>query len=151
MCVCLFSVKNAEQSSIRKNTETFKVSVFSIKSKVGIGRAIADRMAVSKARKVFSVPRTTLRNKTSGKSPRDSTGQCGFYSFLGRDTEKTLVKWILDCAKMGFPIDKDGVLTSVQKIVGQLNIKTPFSNDRPGKKWHYAFLKRHRELSQKNN
>lgn len=112
---------------------------------------IADGMAVSKASKVFSVPRTTLRNKTSGKSPRDSTGQCGFYSFLGRDTEKTLVKWILDCAKMGFPIDKDGVLTSVQKIVGQLNIKTPFSNDRPGKKWHYAFLKRHRELSQKNN
>lgn len=50
---------------------------------------------------------------------------------------------------MGFPVDKDGLLTSVQKLVNELKIKTPFSNNRPGKKWYYAFLKRHKEISQK--
>lgn len=119
-------------------------------SKVNLAlNAISEGMPVAKASRVFKVPRTTLRNKISGISPRQSTGHCGFDSYLGRDIEDLLVNWILDCAKMGFPIDKDGLLTSVQKLVKQRNIQAPFLNGRPGKKWYHAFLSRHKELSKK--
>lgn len=111
--------------------------------------AIDKGMPVLKASQEFKVPRTTLRNKLEGKSPRESTGRCGFDSYLGRDNEEMLVKWVLECCKMGFPITKDGLLTSVQKIVNELKIKTPFLNGRPGRTWFYSFLNRHKEIAQK--
>lgn len=60
-----------------------------------------------------------------------------------------LVNWILDCTKMGFPINKDGLLSSVQKLVNELKLEVPFVNGRPGKTWYYAFLNRHKEISRK--
>lgn len=71
-------------------------------------------------------------------------------SILGSDTEKLLVNWILTCAKMGFPIDQEDLLTSVKKLVDEPNLKTPFINNRPGKKWFYSFLNRNKCLSQKH-
>lgn len=111
--------------------------------------AVSNGMAVLKASKEFNVPRTTLRNKLEGKSPRESTGHCGYFSHLGEENEKVLVDWILDCAKMGFPIDKDGLLSSVQRVVKELKLDVPFANGRPGKTWYYSFLNRHKQISRK--
>lgn len=107
-------------------------------------------MSSSEASKTFNVPRTTLRNKIEGKSPIESIGHGGVSSILGNDTEKSLVDWILTCAKMGFPINREGLLSSVKKLVDEANLKTPFTNNRPGKKWFYSFMSRHKCLSQKH-
>lgn len=64
-------------------------------------------MSKSEASKTFRVPHTTLRNKIEGKSPTESIGHGGVSSILGSDTEKSLVDWILTCAKMGFPINRE--------------------------------------------
>lgn len=78
--------------------------------------AISEGMPVAKASRTFAIPRTTLRNKISGKSLRESK-HCGFEIHFCKKVEEQLLEWILTCAKMGFPIDKRGLLTSVQKLV----------------------------------
>lgn len=90
-------------------------------------------MSTSKASQMYHVPRTTLRNKCSGKSPELSIGHSGTISVLGEEMETMLVQWILSCAKMGFPVGREGLLSSVKKIVDEANIKTPFAHNRPGK------------------
>lgn len=91
-----------------------------------------------------------MRNKIEGKSPIDSIGHGGVSSIFGNDTEKLLVDWILTSAEMGFPIDREGLLSSVKILVDEANLKTPFTNNRPGKKWFYSFMSRHKCLSQKH-
>ncbi|GAB0089467.1 hypothetical protein DMENIID0001_040100 [Sergentomyia squamirostris] len=49
--------------------------------------AVKGGMSVHEATRTFQVPRTTLRNKVSGKSPSESIGHGGFYSALGKEVE----------------------------------------------------------------
>ena len=49
-------------------------------------------------------------------------------SFLTETEEDTLVKWILIIAKPGFPVIKEDLLCTVQKIIELSNLKTPFTN-----------------------
>ncbi|KAF0718546.1 HTH CENPB-type domain-containing protein, partial [Aphis craccivora] len=92
-----------------------------------------------------------LLNKIEGKSPVESVGHGGVTSILGDETEALLVEWMLTCAKMGFPVDREELLSSVKKLVDELEMKTPFINNRPGKKWFYGFMNRHKCLSQKHS
>lgn len=48
----------------------------------------------------------------------------------------------------GFPINREDLLYSVQKLVEELNIKTAFDNIL-GRKWFRAFLKRNPQVNQK--
>jgi len=136
-----------------KTTPTTKPKRFMYSpSKVQLAlKAVHDGMSENKASQTFSVPRTTLRNKLSGKSPEESTGHSGITSVLGKETEQMLVKWLLSCSRMGFPVGREGLLSSVKKLVDETNLDTPFSNNRPGKKWFYSFLSRHKILSQKHS
>lgn len=83
--------------------------------------AVRDGMKVAKAAITFNVPRSTLRNKLSGRAP-ESSGKVGQSAVLGDAAEELLVKWVKSCAKTGFPINKENLLDSVEKIVreGQL-------------------------------
>lgn len=107
---------------------------------------------VLQASKMYKVPRSTLRNKLSGKSP-DSVHQVGPKAVLGEETEAKLVNWILTVAKMGFPINKLMLLDTVEKIVTSAkdSISTPFIDGRPGRKWFEGFMRRHSEISQKQS
>ncbi|XP_046987338.1 Down syndrome cell adhesion molecule-like protein Dscam2 [Schistocerca americana] len=53
-------------------------------------KAIDEGMKVATASKLYKVPRTTLRNKISGVSPKESTGHCGPHSVLGEQIEKKI-------------------------------------------------------------
>lgn len=94
----------------------------------------------------------TLRNKLTFKSPVASTGHCGPHSVLVKNLEDMLVGWVIDCAKMGFPTNKDGLCESVKKLLdeGGDHQQKHFINNRPGRKWYSSFLKRHPEISQKH-
>lgn len=90
-------------------------------------------MSTSKASQMCHVPRTKLRNKCSGKSPELSIGHSATISVLGEEMGTMLVRWILSCVKMGYPVGREGLLSSVKKLVDETNIKTPFVQNRPGK------------------
>ncbi|KAG5888085.1 hypothetical protein JTB14_024857 [Gonioctena quinquepunctata] len=96
-------------------------------------RAISNGMSVLEASKDFQVSRITLRNKLSGKYPIESPRHCGPDSILGKENEKLLVDWLVNCPIMGFPINKEGLLHSVKKLVDKSNMKTPFVGNKPGK------------------
>lgn len=95
-------------------------------SKVGNAiKAIQNGMPALKASQVFGVPRSTLRHKIAGRAPF-SSGHIGPQAVLGIEVEKQLEEWILEIARMGFPITKEQLLDSVQKIVETGKIETPF-------------------------
>ncbi|KAG6448525.1 hypothetical protein O3G_MSEX005530 [Manduca sexta] len=111
--------------------------------------AIKNGMPVSTASRDFNVPRTTLRHKISGKAP-ETSGHVGPQAVLGSEIENELVVWIKDCARAGFPINKEGLLDSVKKIVVKGQINTPFINNRPSRSWFDGFMARHPDLRQKH-
>lgn len=102
-------------------------------------------MPVATAAKKHKVPRSTLWNKIKGKTPRKR--QMGRDSYLSSAHENTLVDWIKKVSKAGFPVSRDQLLDSVRKLVIELEIETPFKNNRPGKRWYKSFLKRHPDIS----
>lgn len=105
--------------------------------------------SISAAAKNHQIPYSTLYNKLIGKSPL-KIQHSGPESILGAKVEKELVSWLLETSKMGFPTSKQMLLDTVQEIVEKSNLKTPFVNNRPGRKWFDSFLKRHKEVSFKH-
>lgn len=65
---------------------------------------------------------------------------------LSPDTEHKIVECLLARANAGYPCDKDELLNLIQEYVRTQNISTPFVNERPGKDWYYAFIKRHKNV-----
>ena len=98
-----------------------------------------------KASKEFGVPRSTLRKILAHKTTID--GKRGPLPTLGNQTEEMLCNWIEGLAKRGFPISKEDLICSVEKLVSDLKINTPFTSDRPGKKWVTLFMKRHPNIA----
>ena len=99
-------------------------------------------------RATFGIPYQTLRNKIFGRTAL-KIQHCGYESVLGEQIENKLVEWLLTCTRMGFAMSVVQLLDTVQKYLNSNNIKTQFTNNRPAKGWFYAFLRRHKQLSQK--
>lgn len=95
-------------------------------------KAVKNETAVSTAAKTFNIPRSTLRHKIKGEVP-DSFGKVGKECVLGKEVENELMQCLKISSRMGFPIDRDGLLYSVK--VKETNLETPFKNNIPGKKW----------------
>lgn len=126
--------------SIWKKRDAVKRKLFQYSPhKVGLALdAIRMGMKVSTGSKNFNVPRTTLRHKFSGDAPEIS-GHVGPQAVLGVEIENELVAWIKETARNGSPINKEGLLDSVKKIMEKENLKTPFINNRPSRSWFEGF------------
>lgn len=66
---------------------------------------------------------------------------------LSKTEEKEIVEWCYTIAKSGFPRKMDDLLNTVQVIVKDKGVKTPFKGGRPEKKWYASFLRRNLELA----
>lgn len=106
--------------------------------------------SVRKAAKMYGIPVSTLFDKIKGKSCIN-VQHCGVDSILGPRVERQLVTWLLESAKMGFPISKRMLLDTVKEIVDKSKMVTPFIENRPGRKWFDSFLKRNKEVSFKHS
>ncbi|GAB0095041.1 hypothetical protein DMENIID0001_103700 [Sergentomyia squamirostris] len=108
-------------------------------------------MSISKAARQFNIPRTTVFDKLEGKSPLECMGRPGFHSTLGKTTEDELVAWINNSNERGLYISRDGLLTSIQKIMSERKPQRRklFRNCKPSKRFFYPFQNRHPELKWK--
>lgn len=97
--------------------------------------------------KEYAIPKTTLLDKISGRRP-DGVNKPG--PALGVDSEKKVVEWLLNISKCGFPVKKQELLDTVQKIIRDGELENKFKDDRPGQKWFVKFLARNKEVSLKN-
>ena len=98
--------------------------------------------------KKFKIPRSTLLDIASGKSSKTIQPK-GRDPYLTKEGEEEVYQWILKSAAAGFPVKKYRLCLTVQKIIKDLKIKTPFKGDKPGRKLLRVFLNRHSDLSQK--
>ncbi|KAJ8967707.1 hypothetical protein NQ314_002653, partial [Rhamnusium bicolor] len=97
----------------------------------------------------YGIPKSTVQDRIEGKVS-DDCKHMGPDPVLTRENEQKLVTWIENLAACGFPIKKDELLNTVQKIVQKEKLKTPFTNGRLGGSWFYSFMKRHSHLALKN-
>ena len=102
--------------------------------------------------KKFNIPRSTLSDIINGRSsevkPINASGPKPFLTVEG---EEKIVEWVINSASIGFPVRKYNLCLTVQKIINDSGIKTPFKNNYPGDKWYKLFLKRHPHLSQRTS
>ena len=145
------SAVDGEQSQVKSLTETKprpSRKEYSTDQARGALMDITDGMSVRKAATKWQVPRTTLQDLKKGLYTPDS--RPGPSSILTHDEEQLLCEWITELSRRGIPINKDGLLDSVQKILNDDPRDNPFVGNRPGKGWFAAFLARHPEIAQRN-
>ena len=68
---------------------------------------------------------------------------------LNRAEEALLTTFCIKLLKCGFPLNRDGLLEIVQKVVKEDKRNTPFTDDRPGKYWFYGFLHCNPQLTER--
>ncbi|CAG4946140.1 unnamed protein product [Colias eurytheme] len=99
--------------------------------------------------KEFSIPKTTILDKISGRRP-GGIKKPGPRPALGVNGEKKVVEWLLNISKCGFPVKKQELLQTIEKIINEGEIKNNFKDNRPGEKWFKKFLARNKVISLKN-
>lgn len=107
--------------------------------------AVQGGMTITAASKQFLIPRQTLKDKISGKYAVSC--RMGRPSILTPVEEQVLVDWVVTIGAAGFPVSKDQILASVEKVMSNLKRENPFSETGPGEKWFSLFLQRHPEIS----
>lgn len=98
----------------------------------------------------YGIPHSTLLNKLKNKVPLER--KMGPSTYLTEGEENLLVSWIFACAKKGFPIKRSTLCDTVKDILSDdtTGRKTPFVDNRPGRKWFESFLKRHQDVSERH-
>lgn len=140
-------MEHQEEEEVEKRRYCrFKYKVEDLKK--AIEEVKAGKLSINKASQVYSIPKGTLVNKLKSDDP--FLRKMGPPSVLSQEEEKRLKDWILDKAKLGFPMHEEDLKDAVQKVLNDSKRTTIFNNNRPGKKWVELFLKRHPEISKRN-
>lgn len=84
-------------------------------------------------------------DKISGRRP-DRVNKPGPEPALRVDGEKKVSEWLLNISKCGFPVKKQELLNTVQKVIQDEGFQNKFKDDRPGQK----LLSRNKEITLKN-
>lgn len=112
-------------------------------------RSIANgELTINKASNLYKIPKSTLHNKLTNKVPLQR--KMGPPSELSVDEETKIAEWIINKAKLGFPMHPEEVFDTVENFLTTNNRKSKFTGNRPGKKWLKLFLNRHTEITKRN-
>ncbi|KAJ8046390.1 Jerky protein-like-like [Holothuria leucospilota] len=104
-------------------------------------------LGVKAASREYSIPKTTLLDKLSGRRPIISTQ--GPPPVLSSEEELKLVRWILHMSKIGYGQTRHELCATVKAILDDDRRPNPFKNNLPGPHWVRAFLRRHPEVSER--
>ncbi|XP_037038910.1 uncharacterized protein LOC119076333 [Bradysia coprophila] len=110
-------------------------------------QAVKNGLSQFAAAKKFSVPRSTLFNKITGKTLIGK--KPGPTTVLLPEEERTIEKWVFGLAVRGFPVTKRQLKRSIQLYLNINKRKTVFKNNLPGRKWYNSFRQRHPKISEK--
>ncbi|XP_026686583.1 uncharacterized protein LOC113471547 [Diaphorina citri] len=102
--------------------------------------------SIREASREYGVPRGTIQDRIHGRV-KEGPRKMGPKSILTKDEEDNIVQWCCSLAKCCFPRKIDDVLNSVQQLVTADQRQTPFKDNRPGKKWYAAFLRRNPQVT----
>ena len=106
--------------------------------------AISKGMKVGRAATQFQIPRSTLRFRL-GPNFRNKTSK-GPKKVLSTNEEDTLVQWLIECQKKGFPKTALDLQSSVKAFIENDKRPYPSTDNCPGRGWCRAFFKRHPQL-----
>ena len=101
----------------------------------------SNKLSINAASKEYGISRATLQRKVRGLHSKPFGGP----TVLGEETELSLVKSILTCAKWGYPLSLKDIRIFVKHILDKKGAKTRFVNNKPGYDWAKSFLKRHKD------
>ena len=104
-------------------------------------------MSLRAAARTYAVPRETLFDKVAFRTPMVATPK----TVLTPAEEKMLVDWAIHMGRIGYCRTRGELLDTVKKILDSDGRKNPFTKNRPGKDWWYAFIRRHPELSERTH
>lgn len=105
--------------------------------------AIQKGMSKREASKRFGVPRGTLQFRLRGNITKTRPGPP---TVLSNAEEDTLVEWIIESSRKGFPRRKEDLLKSVADFLKKSPRTNTFIDNKPGEGWYKLFLKRHPEI-----
>jgi len=91
--------------------------------------AIKCGMAVREASRKFDIPRATLQDRLHG---RVLSGKSGPQTVLTAAEETKLVLYMMECGKVGFPLDKSDVKETVKNLLDDDGRPNPFKENKPG-------------------
>ncbi|XP_072182178.1 uncharacterized protein [Diadema setosum] len=94
----------------------------------------------------FSIPRSTLYDKLSGRRP-EGVNKRGPLPFLTKAEEARIAKWAVQMSRIGYCRNKQQILKMVQDIIRSEGRKTPFKDHKPGNNWYKRFMARNPMLS----
>ncbi|CAK1578118.1 unnamed protein product [Parnassius mnemosyne] len=108
-------------------------------------------VGLNEASRIYGVPKATLKRRLDGsnqtaKEEKQTPGSAGD---LTPELEEKLYQHILEMEACLYGLTPKDVRSLAFKIAEKNNIKHRFNKTKKmaGKKWYYAFLKRHRSLS----
>ena len=102
-------------------------------------------MSVSKASRMYNVPRMTLSDRVKGHVSLDAT--MGAATALDESEEEALVNYISYMAHRGFPLNVSQVCGYAWCIAKEHNKARVFSEKGPSGKWWRGFKSRHPDIA----
>ena len=120
--------KRAVEPPKRKG-RVLKRKQWSEESMLGAIKAVQEgTLGVNRAALEFAVPKTTLKDRLSGRVIHGSS--CGARPYLSKEEEKELVNFITTCSKMGYGKTRKEVLALVEAAIEKKGreLKNPISN-----------------------
>ncbi|KAK3096946.1 hypothetical protein FSP39_005022 [Pinctada imbricata] len=112
-----------------------------------VRRALAlvqSKVSIRKAAKECNLSYSFLQRRTSGEVGIDYRN--GPRPVFSKEEEEAMAHWLSEMALRGMGLTPKEFMDFVQKVVKKERRKSPFTDDRPGYEWYYAFLARNSHL-----
>ena len=109
---------------------------------LGAIKAASEGTGINRAALEFGVPKTTLKDRISGRVQHGS--KSGRVPYLSGSEEQELVDYLITCSEIGYPKKRADVLGIVRKT---LENKNGGPVDFNGKGWWLRFMQRYPELA----
>lgn len=103
------------------------------------------KLSIRAAAKQFSVPKSTLSDRVTGRVAEGCTP--GKQTVFPLEVENDIAMKIKEAGRMGFGITRAQLCIKVGRLARAMKLKTPFRNGQPGKDWVDGFKRRHRDIS----
>ena len=103
--------------------------------------------SIRAASREYGIPKSTLHDHCTGKAKRFVRGPT---PYLTPAEEQQLADWAVQMGRIGYGRTKEQISSAVKKLLDRYGRQNPFVDNRPGKDWWYAFLRRHPELTMRS-